>query len=148
MNGRSLVILLPLVALGVGVGVALTLRLSLGGVGGQYLAVACLAGLDTVLGGIRAGLDGKFQNAVFVTGFVANVVVAFFLAWLGDQIYINLFLAVALALGTRIFNNLSFIRRLLITRWEDSAARRQREAQASSAPASSAPAAGTTEAIV
>lgn len=136
MNGRSILLLLPIVALAVGVAVALTLNLSLGGIGGQYLAVACLAGLDTVLGGIRAGLDGKFQNIVFVTGFIANIAVAFFLAWLGDQIYINMFLAVALALGTRIFNNLSFIRRLLLTRWEDSVARRQREALAAAAPPS------------
>ena len=146
MNGRSLMLLLPLVALVVGVAVALALNLSLGGLGGQYLAVACLAGLDTVLGGVRAGLDGKFQNIVFVTGFVVNILVAFFLAWLGDQIYINMFLAVALALGTRIFNNLSFIRRLLLTRWEDSVARRQREALAAQPP--TAASAGSTEAAV
>ena len=121
-------ILLPIVALLIGAAIALGLRVSLDGVGGQYLAVACLAGLDTVLGGIRAGLDNKFQNDVFVTGFVGNVLIAFFLAWLGDQIYINLLLAVALVLGTRIFANLSFIRRQLLGRWED--ARRRRMVQA------------------
>ena len=130
--------LLPIIALGIGVALALLLRFELGGLGGQYLAVACLAGLDTVLGGIRAGLDGKYNNAVFVTGFLGNVLVAFFLAWLGDQIFINLWLAVALALGTRIFNNLSFIRRLLLTRYEDYAAKRQREAAAASTPAPTA----------
>ena len=122
--------LLPVVALAVGILLAIMLRFQLGGVGGQYLAVACLAGLDTVLGGVRAGLDGKYNNLVFVTGFLGNMIVAFFLAWLGDKIYINMFLAVALALGTRIFNNLSFIRRLLLTRYEDWYARRQREAAA------------------
>lgn len=122
--------LLPVVALIVGIALALMLKFELGGLGGQYLAVACLAGLDTVLGGIRAGLDGKYNNAVFISGFLGNVLVAFFLAWLGDQIYINLWLAVALALGTRIFNNLSYIRRLLLTRYEDWVARRQREAAA------------------
>ncbi|RYG66926.1 DUF1290 domain-containing protein [bacterium] len=121
---------LPIVALGIGIALAIVLRFQLGGLGGQYLAVACLAGLDTVLGGVRAGLDGKYNNLVFVTGFLGNVLVAFFLAYLGDQIYINLWLAVALALGTRIFNNLSFIRRLLLTRYEDYSARRKREAAA------------------
>lgn len=118
-------ILLPLFAIVVGAALALGLQFSMGGVGGQYLAVACLAGLDSVLGGIRAGLENKFQNDVFVTGFIGNILIAFFLAWFGDQIYINLFLAVALALGTRSFNNLSFIRRLLLLRWEDSRRRRR-----------------------
>ena len=134
-------ILLPVIALAVGIVLAILLRFQLGGIGGQYLAVACLAGLDTVLGGVRAGLDGKYNNAVFVTGFLGNVIVAFFLAYLGDQIYINLWLAVALALGTRIFNNLSFIRRLLLTRYEDYVARRKRVAAAAAAPATNAEAA-------
>lgn len=123
-------ILLPVIAIVVGAAVALAMKFSLGGISGQYLAVACLAGLDSVLGGIRAGLENKFQNDVFLTGFIGNVLVAFFLAWFGDQIYINLFLAVALALGTRSFNNLSFIRRLLISRWEDDRRRRRVAAEA------------------
>ena len=84
-----------------------------------YLAVGCLAGLDTVLGGVRSGLEGKFHTDVFLTGFVSNIVIAFFLAWLGDKIGVNLSLAVALVLGARIFTNLSLIRRFLLTKWQD-----------------------------
>ena len=134
----------PVVALLIGIGLALMLRVELGGIGGQYLAIACLAGLDTVLGGVRAGLDGKYNNLVFVTGFLGNVLVAFFLAWLGDQIFINLWLAVALALGTRIFNNLSYIRRLLLTRYEDYLARREREAAAAAASGAAANVGGSS----
>ena len=88
-------------------------------IGGQYLAVACLAGLDSVCGGIRAGLEGKFHNDVFATGFVSNTVIAFFLAWLGDKIGINLVLAAVVVLGWRVFTNLSLIRRHALTRWQD-----------------------------
>lgn len=130
-------ILFPIVAIVVGAALALAMRFTLGGWGGQYLAVACLAGLDSVLGGIRAGLDNRFQNDVFLTGFVGNVLVAAFLAWFGDQIYINLFLAVALVLGQRSFVNLSFIRRLLLLRWED-ARRRRRVAAETNALANAA----------
>jgi len=99
------------------------------GVGAQYVAIACLAGFDTVCGGIRSGLEGKFHNEVFVTGFVFNVAIAFFLAWLGDQIGVPLFLAAALVLGSRIFTNLSLIRRFLLTKWQDARDRKRSQRQ-------------------
>jgi small basic protein len=124
------VILIPIVALFVGVVLGILVREPVRGELGLYLAVACLAGLDTVCGGIRSQLESKFQSDVFVTGFVANMVIAFFLAWLGDQIGVNLFLVCALIFGTRIFNNLSLIRRIGLTRWNDARARkREQEAQ-------------------
>jgi small basic protein len=118
-------ILVPIVALLIGAAMALLLNRPLTGAVGQYLAVACLAGLDSVCGGIRSGLEGKFRNDVFITGFIFNILIAFFLAWLGDQIYIDLFLAVALVLGARIFNNLSLIRRFLLTKWQDNRERKR-----------------------
>lgn len=96
---------------------------------GSYIAIACLAGLDTVLGGIRSGIEGKFYNDVFITGFISNILIAFFLAWLGDQIGVNLFLAAALVLGARIFTNLSLIRRFLLTKVQDARERRRAQRQ-------------------
>jgi small basic protein len=61
---------------------------------------------------------------VFVTGFVSNVLIAGFLAWLGDYIGLNLLLAVSLVMGWRVFNNLSMIRRHILNRWLDARARR------------------------
>lgn len=119
-------IALPLVALFVGILLALAFRITpLGGLPGQYLAVACLAGLDTVFGGIRSGLESKFNGIVFLTGFISNTIIAFFLAWLGDRIGIDLYLAVALVLGARIFTNLSLIRRFIITRLQDNVDRKK-----------------------
>ncbi len=118
-------ILVPALALAIGVVLAIVLNRPVTGIYGQYLAVACLAGLDSVCGGVRSGLEGKFHNDVFTTGFVFNMLIAFFLAWLGDQIFIDLFLAVALVLGARIFNNLSLIRRFLLTRWQDNRERKR-----------------------
>jgi small basic protein len=120
------VILIPIITMLVGAIIALAVvHPVLNPTTTLYLAVACLAGLDTVLGGIRSGLEGKFHTDVFLTGFVANIVIAFFLAWLGDQIYIDLFLAVALVLGARIFTNLSLIRRFLLTKWQDARERKR-----------------------
>lgn len=118
-------ILVPIVFLILGGIFAYLMNTPVSGMTAKYLAVACLAGLDSVCGGIRSGLEGKFHNDVFVSGFVFNILIAFGLAWFGDQIYLDLFLAVALVLGARIFNNLSLIRRFLLTKWQDNRERRR-----------------------
>lgn len=124
--------LIPLVVLLIAVVVASQFVQPEEGVYAQYIAVACLAGLDTVCGGVRSGLEGKFHNDVFVTGFISNVLIAFFISWLGDQIGINLFLAAALVLGSRIYTNLSLIRRYALTKWQDSRERARIQKQSQS----------------
>lgn len=132
-----MIVVLPIIMLILGAMAALALRFGpIPGVYGQYLAVACLAGFDTICGGFRGGLEGKFRTDVFITGFLSNILIAFFLAWLGDQIYINLFLAVALVLGARIFTNLSLIRRIALTKWQDAKERKRLQALAQSAMSS------------
>ncbi len=128
-------IAVPFIALVVGALLAFALNIKpLHGIEGQYLAVACLAGLDTVLGGIRGGLEDRFDNAIFVSGFLSNIGIAFLLAYLGDKIYLPLYLVVAFVFGVRIFNNLSLIRRSIVTIVKDSLARRKRQAAMSPAP--------------
>jgi small basic protein len=80
-----------------------------------YLSLATLAGLDSIFGGIRAGIEGKFHDDIFLSGFVVNTFLAALLAYLGDQIGVDLFLAAVVALGGRVFLNLSLIRRYLLT---------------------------------
>jgi len=81
----------------------------------SYLSLATLAGLDTIFGGIRAAMEGKFDENIFVSGFVMNTMLAAGLAYLGDQLGVDLFLAAVIALGGRIFLNLSLIRRYYLT---------------------------------
>lgn len=82
----------------------------------SYLSLATIAGLDSIFGGIRAGVEGKFHDDIFLSGFLVNTFLAVLLAYLGDQIGVDLFLAAVVALGGRIFLNLSLIRRYLLTR--------------------------------
>ncbi len=83
----------------------------------NYLSVALLAGLDTILGGYRAGLEERFDDHVFVTGFFINMLAATALVWLGDLIGLReLYLAAVVALGVRMFTNLGIVRRLLVAR--------------------------------
>jgi len=77
----------------------------------SYISLAALAGLDSLFGGIRAGLEDKFRPDIFLSGFIMNTLLAVALAYLGDQIGVDLFLAAVVALGGRVFLNLSLIRR-------------------------------------
>jgi small basic protein len=78
-----------------------------------YLPIAVVAALDAVFGGIRAWLDGIFDDKVFVVSFVANVLVAGLVVFLGDQLGVGsqLSTGVVVVLGIRIFSNAAAIRR-------------------------------------
>ena len=77
--------------------------------------VAVVAALDAVFGGLRAYLDGIFDDKVFVVSFVSNVVIAAAIVWLGDQLGVGgqLSTGVIVVLGIRIFSNVAAIRRHL-----------------------------------
>jgi small basic protein len=80
-----------------------------------YLPIAVVAALDAVFGGLRAVLDGIFDDKVFVVSFVANVLVAGLIVYLGDQLGVGsqLSTGVVVVLGIRIFSNAAAIRRHL-----------------------------------
>ena len=80
-----------------------------------YLPIAVIAALDAVFGAVRATLDGIFNDKVFVVSFLANVLVAAFIVFLGDQLGVGsqLSTGVVVVLGVRIFSNVASIRRHL-----------------------------------
>ncbi len=80
-----------------------------------YLPIAVVAALDAVFGGLRASLDGIFDDRVFVISFVSNVLVAAMIVFLGDQLGVGgqLSTGVVVVLGIRIFGNVAAIRRHL-----------------------------------
>ncbi|MET3728826.1 small basic protein [Fictibacillus halophilus] len=86
----------------------------------NYLSIAVLAALDTLFGGIRAHLQGSFEDKVFITGFFFNILLAAGLAYLGVHLGVDLYLAAIFAFGVRLFNNIAVIRRLIISKWSDS----------------------------
>lgn len=78
-----------------------------------YLPIAVVAALDAMFGGLRAWLQKMFDARVFVISFIANVLVAAFIVFLGDQLGVGsqLSTAVVVVLGIRIFANVAAIRR-------------------------------------
>lgn len=83
----------------------------------KYMSVAVLAALDAVFGGVRAYMEGIFDNIIFLSGFVFNILMAASLAYLGDRLGVELYLAAVVAFGVRLFQNLGIIRRYLLKRY-------------------------------
>jgi small basic protein len=80
-----------------------------------YLPIAVVAALDAVFGGLRAYLDGIFDDKVFVVSFASNVVIAAGIVFMGDKLGVGgqLSTGVIVVLGIRIFANAAAIRRHL-----------------------------------
>ncbi|KUO52478.1 MAG: hypothetical protein APF76_05440 [Desulfitibacter sp. BRH_c19] len=104
----------PLVGLLIGIMLGLQLPFAVPIGFAKYMSVALLAAFDSVIGGLRANLEGKYDNAIFVTGFVANTFFAGALAYIGEQIGVDLYLAAVFAFGVRLFENLAIVRRLIL----------------------------------
>jgi small basic protein len=79
-----------------------------------YITMGLLAAIDSIVGAARSYLEGKYNNLIFITGFVTNAILAGLLAYLGDRLGVPLYYAAILVFGGRLFQNLAVIRRLLI----------------------------------
>ena len=102
---------LPLAGLLLGVLLGLLLQVNVGFELARYSAVGILAAMDSVLGGIRAELEGSFSDRIFITGFITNALLAMLLTFVGDRLGLDLYLVALLTFGLRIFQNVALIRR-------------------------------------
>ena len=110
---------LPLLGLILGVTLGLLSDIQIPDVYGNYLSIAVLAALDTLLGGIRAHLQQVYDDKVFVTGFFFNIALAAGLAFLGVHLGVDLYLAAVFAFGVRLLQNIAVIRRILLVKWDE-----------------------------
>lgn len=82
-----------------------------------YLAIAIIAALDSVFGGITSVLKGNFDLKVFITGFFGNALLSILLTWLGVKLNVDIYLAAIVVFVGRMFTNLAIIRRYYIDKW-------------------------------
>jgi small basic protein len=108
---RNLVVWFPALGLLLGLLIGSVLSLSVPLPYSRYAAVGILAAMDSVLGALRAELEGTYRNRVFLSGFISNALLAVLLTYLGDRLGVELHLAAIVAFGVRLFNNLAIIRR-------------------------------------
>ena len=82
-----------------------------------YLAIAIIASLDSVFGGIVSRIKENFDLKVFLSGFFGNAVLAMLLTWLGIRLDVDIYLAAIVVFVGRMFINLAIIRRHYIDKW-------------------------------
>ncbi len=79
-----------------------------------YVSIAMLAAFDSLLGAIRASLENKYNNALFISGFFSNAFLAALLSYFGDRLGVPFFYAPIIVFGGRLFQNIAIIRRHII----------------------------------
>ncbi|MCL6627276.1 MAG: DUF1290 domain-containing protein, partial [Alicyclobacillus shizuokensis] len=82
---------LPVIGLIIGVAIGYVTNFTIPVSFTSYLSIAILAALDTVVGGVRASLEKTFDSFVFLTGFFFNTLVAALLAYIGNQLGVDLY---------------------------------------------------------
>lgn len=112
--------MLPIVGLIAGIILGLVLKVPVPVWMARYLGIALLAALDSAMGGLRASLEAKFNEKLFIGGFLANTIIAGLIVYIGDNLGIEIYLAAVVAFGVRLFQNLAIIRRhyFQIHHWE------------------------------
>ena len=84
-----------------------------------YLAIAIVAALDSVFGGITSVLKGNFDLKIFLSGFFGNAILSILLTWLGVKLNVDIYLAAIVVFVGRMFTNLAIIRRYYIEKWSN-----------------------------
>lgn len=82
-----------------------------------YLAIAIIAALDSVFGGITGVLKGEFDFHVFISGFFCNAILSILLTYLGTKLNVDIYLAAIVVFVGRMFINLTIIRKYYIDKW-------------------------------
>ena len=82
-----------------------------------YLAIAIIAALDSVFGGITGVLKGEFNFKVFISGFFCNAILSMLLTYLGTKLNVDIYLAAIVVFVGRMFINLTIIRKYYIDKW-------------------------------
>lgn len=84
-----------------------------------FLAIAAIAALDSVLGGVSSILKKNFDLKIFISGFFCNAILAMLLTYLGQKLNVDIYLAAIFVFVSRMFSNFTIIRRYYIDLWSE-----------------------------
>ncbi len=82
-----------------------------------YLAIAIVAALDSVFGGITSVIKKNFDLKIFITGFFGNAILSILLTILGEKLNLDIYLAAIIVFVGRMFTNFAIIRRYYVDKW-------------------------------
>lgn len=85
----------------------------------SYLAIAIIAALDSVFGGVASVISKRFDMKIFISGFFGNAILAILLTVLGEKLNVDIYLAAIVVFVGRMFNNLGIIRRYYVEKWTE-----------------------------
>lgn len=108
--------MIPLFGLIIGILIGIFILYSIPEQYSSYVAVAILAALDSVFGGIVSTIQKKFDMGIFLSGFFGNALLAAALTYIGDKLGIQIYFAAIFAFGNRLFLNFAVIRRFLLNK--------------------------------
>ncbi len=94
-----------------------------------YLAIAIIAALDSVFGGLTAILNKNFDLKVFVSGFFGNAMLSILLTYLGQKLNVDIYLAAIVVFVGRMFNNLAITRRKYLEKFVKSRENKSKNSQ-------------------
>ena len=95
----------------------------------NYLAIAIIAALDSVFGGVVATIKKNFDLKIFLTGFFGNAILSILLAILGEKLNVDIYLAAIIVFVGRMFTNLAIIRRYYLEKWTKMMEKRKNKQQ-------------------
>ena len=93
----------------------------------SYLAIAIVAALDSVFGGIASVINRKFDMKIFISGFFGNAILAILLTVLGEKLNVDIYLAAIVVFVWRMFMNLGIIRRYYVEKWTEKIRNKSKE---------------------
>lgn len=76
----------------------------------KLFSVAILAGVESVCSAIRLVVKDRFQSKTFVMNFLINVVIVVLFVFIGDNLGLDLYYVVLLALGFRLLQDLDVVK--------------------------------------
>ena len=83
----------------------------------NYLAIAIIAALDSVFGGVTSVIRKNFDLKIFLSGFFGNAILSILLTVLGEKLNVDIYLAAIIVFVGRMFTNLAIIRRYYVEKW-------------------------------
>jgi len=104
-----LYLLLPIVGLVLGFTLANTLTFSVSEEMSVFIAVGLIITLDLLVEGTSRYLSNKFSLKAMLLTWFFNLLFAYFLLTIGNLMRVDLYIALFIVFGIKLFSNLSYI---------------------------------------
>jgi small basic protein len=104
---------IPIIGLLIGLLIGGLLPISIPVISTQINTILIMVATDALFNGFLAKLEGRFSTVLFSIEFMLNALLAVGMVYFGIIMGVDIFLAIIIILGVRIFHNLSQINQKL-----------------------------------